>query len=109
MRDVQLAELAGRQFNRVSRWQLAELGFTEKAIRHRLERGRLVVLEQGVFAVPPVLEHDDWGRWMGATLTAPGTWLSHESAAAARGLWSLSRGLETVTRLGDGGPRRHGG
>jgi hypothetical protein len=45
---------------------------------------------------------------MGATLTSPGTVLSHESAAAA---WGLSRQgrLVTVTRRGSGGPRRHGG
>ena len=109
MRDVRLAELAARQFNRVSRWQLAELGFSEMAIRHRLTSGRLVAVEQGVFAVGPVLGHDDWGRWKGATLTAPGTWLSHVSAAAARDLWAPARLLETVTRLGNGGPRRHGG
>jgi hypothetical protein len=109
MRDVQLAALAARQFNRVSRRQLAELGFSEMAIRHRTANGRLALVEQGVFAVGPVLQHDDWGRWMGATLTAPGTWLSHVSAAAARELWSLPRRVETVTRRGDGGPRRHGG
>jgi hypothetical protein len=109
MRDVRLSELAGRQFNRVSRGQLAELGFSEMAIRHRLVSGRLVAVEEGVFAVGPVLEHDDWGRWMGATLTVAGTRLSHASAAAARDLWSLPRRFETVTRLGNGGPRRHGG
>ena len=109
MKDAQLLELAQRQFNRVSCGQLAALGFSQKAIRHRLLRGRLVSVEQGVFAVPPILEHDDWGRWMGATLTAPETVLSHESAAAARDLWTLPRPFETVTRPGDGGPRRHGG
>lgn len=76
---------------------------------HRVSAGRLVAVEEGVFAIAPVLEHDDWGRWMAATLTAPGTTLSHESAAAARGMWSWARPFETVTRSGSGGPRRHGG
>jgi hypothetical protein len=58
--------------------------------------------------VAPVLEHDDWGRWKAATLTARGSVLSHASAAAAWGFWSLSRDFETVTRPGSGGPRRHG-
>lgn len=109
MRDVQLAELASRQFNRVSLEQLTTLGFSEKAIRHRLARGRLQAVEDGVFSVGPPLPHDDWGRWMGATLTAPKTWLSHFSSAAARDLWAPERRFETVTRHGDGGPRRHGG
>jgi len=45
---------------------------------------------------------------MGATLTAPDTVLSHFSAAAAYGTWGLPRELETVSRPGSGGPRRHG-
>jgi hypothetical protein len=102
-------ELAGRQFNRVSRRQLAELGLTDAAIAHRVSAGRLVATEEGVFAVGPVLEHEEWGRWMGATLTAPGSVLSHSSAAAAWGFWSFARAFETVTRPGSGGPRRHGG
>jgi hypothetical protein len=109
MRDVRLAELAGRQYNRVSRQQLTALGFSESGIAKRVAAGRLTILEQGVFAIPPVLEHDEWGRWMGATLTAPGSVLSHVSAAAAWGIWSLPRRFETITRPGNGGPRRHGG
>jgi Transcriptional regulator, AbiEi antitoxin len=109
MRDARLAELAGRQFNRVSRAQLLNLGLTDEAIAYRVASGRLVRVEQGVFAVAPVLEHDNWGRWMGATLTAPNSVLSHASGAVAWGFWSLQRPLETVTRPGCGGPRRHGG
>ena len=109
MRDAQLAQLAGRQFNRVSRSQLAELGFTDNAVRHRVAAGRLVIVEQGVFAIAPVLAHDDWGLWMGATLTCTGSALSHASAICAYGLSSLQRYLEAVTRPGTGGPRRHGG
>jgi Protein of unknown function (DUF559) len=109
MRDVRVAQLAGRQFNRVSRRQLIALGLSDAAIAHRVATGRLVAVEDGVLAVAPVLEHDDWGRWMGATLTAPGSMLSHVSAATARGIWSLPRQFETITRPGSGGPRRHGG
>jgi hypothetical protein len=109
MRDVHLMELAGRQFNRVSRAQLAGLGFSATAIAHRVETGRLVLVEQAVFAVAPVLGDDDWGRWMGATLTQPGSILSHVSAASAWGFWGLSRQFESVTRPGSGGPQRHGG
>jgi hypothetical protein len=108
MWDARIAELAGRQFNRISRGQLFELGLSEKAITHRVLAGRLVAVEQGVFAIAPVLD-DERGRWMGATLTAPGSVLSHLSAAGAWGLLSLSRRFEYVTRPGSGGPRRHGG
>lgn len=82
---------------------------SDAAIVYGVAAGRLVIVEHGVLAVAPVLEHDDWGRWMGATLTAPGSALSHESAAAARGFWGLRRQFETVTRPGNGGPRRFGG
>jgi hypothetical protein len=107
--DVRIAELAGRQFNRVSRSQLAELGLSRSAIDFLLATGRLVAVEDGVFAVAPILEHDEWGRWKAATLTAPGSALSHLSAAVAWQVLSVSRGLVTITRHGNGGPRRHGG
>src|SRR5689334_5987443 len=107
MRDLRIAELAGEQFNRISRGQLRGLGLTERAIKHRCAAGRLVVVEEGVLAIPPVLD-DDWGKWMGATLTAPDTYLSHFSAAAAWGFWGLKRGFEIVTRPGRGGRRLHG-
>jgi very-short-patch-repair endonuclease len=108
MRDARIVEIAGRQFNRISRSQLRALGLHEHTIDHRVARGRLVIVEQGVFAVAPVLD-DDRGRWSGATLTAPGTVLSHASASSAWGFWAPNRSYETVTRPGDGGPRRHGG
>jgi hypothetical protein len=108
MRDVDIAGLAGRQFNRVSRAQLLELGLTQSAIEHRLGSGKLVIAEEGVYAVPPLLAHDDWGLWMGATLTAPESVLSHQSAAAAGDFWTLPRRFEAVTRPGSGGPRMHG-
>ena len=57
------------------------------AIYQRLESERLVSVGEGVFAVAPVLGHDDWGRWMGATLTAPGSRLSLEWAGFAWGFW----------------------
>jgi hypothetical protein len=106
--DRRIVELAARQYNRIGRQQLFALGLTEAGIAHRLAAGRLVIVESGVLAVPPVLD-DDWGSWMGATLTAPGSELSHASAAAARGFWSPPRQFEVVTRPGSGGPRRIGG
>jgi hypothetical protein len=109
MRDRQIAELAGTQFNRVARTQLLDLGLTSSSIQRRVAAGRLVAVEEGVFALAPLLGHEEWGRWMGATLTAPGSVLSHRSAAAAWGFWSVPRAFETITRPGSGGPRRLGG
>ena len=108
MRDVRISQLAARQFNRISRRQLLKLGLSDESITHRLATGRLVHVEPGVFGLAPILD-DDWGNWMGATLTAPGSVLSHMSAANAWGLLSHRQRSETVTRPGSGGPRRHGG
>jgi hypothetical protein len=108
MTDAQVVALAGRQFNRISRQQLLGLGHSDKTIGRAVRASRLVPVEQAVFAVAPLLEHDELGRWMGATLTAPETTLSHVSGAAAWGVWSLERRFETLTRPGSGGPRRHG-
>ena len=107
MRDVHIAGIAGRQHNRISRAQLVGLGLSSDAIVHRIQKGRLVPVEAGVYAVAPVLD-DPWGRWMGATLTAPGSVLSHSSAAVAYGWVEPLRPYETVTRPGSGGPRRFG-
>ena len=109
MKDVHLATLAGNQFNRVAFRQMLDLGYSEAAIAHRRNAGRLVQVEDGVFAFPPVREDDKWGRWMGATLTAPDTVLSHLCAAVAQGALSMEPAVTTVTRPGSGGPRRHGG
>jgi hypothetical protein len=108
VRDTRIAQLAGRQFNRVSRAQLRAIGLSDNAIAHRVAAGRLTIVEHGVFGVSPVLE-DDWGRWSGAALTARHTYLSHASGSSAWGFWLPKRVYETVTRPGHGGPRRHGG
>jgi hypothetical protein len=108
MRDERLLSLAARQFNRVSRPQVLALGWTQRAIEWELERGGLVTCEQGVYAIAPVLTHDVWGKRMAAVLTTPDSVLSHFSAGAAAGHWSLPRPYETVTRPGNGGPRRLG-
>ncbi len=79
-------ELAGRQHGIVARRQLLALGFSKKAIDHRIERGRLHVVAHGVYAVGwPKLTHKR--RRMAAVLACgDGTALSHRSAAA---LWEI--------------------
>jgi hypothetical protein len=79
-------ELVRRQHGVVARRQLLELGFTPKAIDHRMRTGRLHPVFRGVYAVG----RPDLGRlgiWMAAVLTAgPGAALSHGSGAA---LWEI--------------------
>ena len=78
--------LAARQHGVVSRNQLLALGFSAKAIEHRIAKGRLHRVRRGVYAAgrPQLTVH---GRWMAAVLACgPGSVLSHETAAA---LWEI--------------------
>jgi very-short-patch-repair endonuclease len=78
--------LVRRQHGVVSRAQLLALGLSAKAIRHRLENGRLHGVWPGVYAVGrPELTR--YGRWMAAVLASgPDAVLSHQSAAE---LWEI--------------------
>jgi Protein of unknown function (DUF559) len=105
MLDVRLLELLEAQWNRVSLAQMEALGFSRVDVQYRVETGRLRAVHQGVFAGRPFLD-DQRGRWMAATLTAPETCMSHASSGALHGFWDRRRPLETVTRPGNGGPRR---
>jgi very-short-patch-repair endonuclease len=65
---------------------LLALGFTASAIRHRIERGRLVQIWPGIFRVGrmPLTRE---GRFMAGVLAGgEGAVLSHESAAAVWGI-----------------------
>jgi hypothetical protein len=104
MRDVQVVEIAGRQHNRFSRAQARACGLSDREIDSRIRIGRWVAVHDGVLAIAPVLDHPH-GRWIAATLTAPGTVLSFTSALAAWGVWDRPRALEMVTRPGNGGVR----
>jgi very-short-patch-repair endonuclease len=74
--------LAAAQHGVVTRSQLVELGFSPKAIEHRITNGRLHPVRRGVFALGrPELTRQ--GHWMAAvTSCGPEAVLSHESAAA---------------------------
>jgi hypothetical protein len=108
MKHARVVELAARQHNRFSRGQVRALGWTDKAIKVRLESGQWVAVHEAVYAIAPALDFD-LARWTAATLTETGTVLSHVSAAAAWGIHDRPRLFEVVTRPGDGGPRRHDG
>lgn len=89
--------LALRQHGVVTAGQLAELGFSRRAIQHRLARGRLHPVMRGVYAVGrPELSRR--GRWMAAVLCCGSdALLSHRSAAAMWGIVAESAGAIEVT------------
>src|SRR3982751_2134303 len=89
--------LVRRQHGVIARWQLAGLGLTPSAIRHRIRTGRLRPVHRGVYAVgrPELTQH---GRWMAAVLACgPDALLSHESAAALWGIRPQQSGPVTLS------------
>jgi len=106
--DVRLIELASRQHRCVARRQLAELGYSYRAIAHRLAGGRLVAVYDGIYAVAPLVDAARTRR-MAATLTTQGSVLSHASAAAAWAFRPFNEHFEIVTRPGNGGPEQKDG
>ncbi|HVD86307.1 MAG TPA: type IV toxin-antitoxin system AbiEi family antitoxin domain-containing protein [Solirubrobacterales bacterium] len=77
-----------RQHGVLTRAQLLELGFSPKAIKHRIGTGRLHPVARGVYAVGR-RQLDREGRWMAAVLASgPGAALSHRSAAD---LWGFGK------------------
>lgn len=105
--DVRLRRLVAAQEDLVAAWQLSRHGWTRRRIRHWLERRHWQVVHDGVYALTlsPLTRQQ---RWIAAVLTAPGTYLSHASAAACLGFRPWEADFETVVRPGDGGPRRIG-
>jgi very-short-patch-repair endonuclease len=94
---MRIAELARRQYGVVARRQLVQLGLGEDAIDRRLAIGRLHRIHPGVYAVGHRLVPKQ-GWWMAAVLaSAPGTVLSHRSAAALWELVGYSEGAVHVT------------
>jgi very-short-patch-repair endonuclease len=78
--------LAGTQFGVITRPQLRALAYSDEAIDHRIETGRLFVVHRGVSALGR-RELTREGEWMAAVLACgERAALSHESAAE---LWEL--------------------
>lgn len=86
----------------VARRQLIDLGFSAKAIKHRVTVGRLHPVHRGVYVVGRP-ELTPRGRWMAAVLACgPCGALSHESAAALWGVWNVSQVcIDVSVRLGE--------
>jgi very-short-patch-repair endonuclease len=76
-----VAAIATRQYGVVTIAQLREAGLTDRAIRRRVEAGRLKRIHRGVYLAGPVMPPR--GREMAAVLACgPMAFLSHTSAAA---------------------------
>jgi hypothetical protein len=74
--------LVRAQHGVLTRADLLTLGFSERAIKHRVASGRLHPIAAGVYAVGRQELTPD-GRWMAAVLACgEGALLSHRSAAA---------------------------
>jgi hypothetical protein len=102
---VRVAEIAARHDGLVTWSALRAAGLSERQARRAVAELRR--LHEGVFltGLGRVTDHQ---RWLAATLTVPGTVLSHGSAGAARTFWPDIGAFEVVTRAGTGGPRRSG-
>lgn len=81
-----IGELAARQHGVVARRQLLGAGITARMVEWRVQRGRLLRLHAGVYAVGHAQLRRE-GRWLAAVLASgPRAVLSHRSAAALHGL-----------------------
>jgi very-short-patch-repair endonuclease len=86
-----------------------ELGLSEQAVQHRLARGRLYRIEQGVYAVGRQ-EITQSGRWMAAVLgCGTGGVLSHWSAGALWGFAIQRRWIEVSVSTCTDRRRERGG
>src|ERR1700710_2063506 len=102
MRNRDAWILARRQHGVITRRDLLGLGFSPKAIRHRLTTGRLHPIARGVYIVGWPLTERKQG-WMAAVLACgDGATLSHGSAAALWGIGPEGSGPVDISI------RRHG-
>jgi very-short-patch-repair endonuclease len=106
--DVHLLELAAVQADVVAARQLIARGWTRRQIERRAAAGAWTTVHRGVFALTqaPLTQRQ---AWFAATLTEPGTVLSHVSAALCWGFSTRPCPVPMVTRPGSGGPRRFDG
>jgi hypothetical protein len=97
--------LAARQHSVVSWAQLRDLGFTQNAVRHRCDDGRLYRVQPQVYAVVPRLDRAA-SRAMAALLSCgPGAALSHRAAAAVWDIGPWPSGVIDVSAPRNKGPR----
>lgn len=95
-REIAARLLAKEQGGLILENQLTELGFSNAAVRHRVERGRWRRVCSGIFVLAP--EIDGFVTWLrAATMALPEAVVSHEAAAQLHGLTDVPRDRPTVT------------
>ena len=105
MDDGALLRLAGRQHGLLTLAQLTGLGFSEKAIRHRVAVGVLFRVHRGVYAVAGTKDTFEF-RVLAAVLAGGGgTLASHRCAAALFGLRRIRCDAPEITVSGRTAPR----
>src|SRR3954468_11975481 len=104
---MNVRELLAAQYDVVAAWQLIAADWTRAMVDHRVSEHGWRVVHRGVYALTNA-ELTRHQLWMAATLTAPGSVLSHASAAACWGFRPWQSRFETITRPGSGGPKRIG-
>ena len=103
--DRRIAELAARQHGVVSIADLRAEGLGRRAIRHRIDTGRLHTIHRGVYAVGHRRLTRE-GRWLAAVLACgEGALLSHACAASHYGLRQASPTRVDVIVVSRGGRR----
>jgi very-short-patch-repair endonuclease len=100
--------LAARDHNVVTHDELVALGFTPRAIKHRVATRRLHPQARGIYSVgSPRLTRE--GRWMVAVKACgDGAALSHLSAAVLWGFWKRETSRIHVSVSPGANPRRRG-
>jgi very-short-patch-repair endonuclease len=99
--DEAIRTMAERQYGVISLRQLRALGLSEKAIRCRVQRGLLLAIHPGVYAVGHRILTGR-GHLLAAVLAAaPGALLSHRSAGAMWQLLHTSQSRVDVTVPGN--------
>jgi hypothetical protein len=106
--DVALLELAARQRDLVSAWQLRRSGWTWAMVEQHAHDQRWRRIHSGVYALTqaPLTREQ---RRLAATLTAPDSFLTHFSAGAHYGIHRFDAAYETIVRPGNRGRHRSDG
>ena len=96
MFDDLVSDLARRQLGVFARFQLLELGITQRVIDRRLATGRWLRLAPGVYGLPG--HYDSWSRRLWVVYLAAGrdALVSHHSAAAVYRVRQFPEGVLSV-------------
>jgi very-short-patch-repair endonuclease len=107
--DRVIAELAAEQRTIVTRRQLLDIGVSRQAIARAIARGRLCPIHRGVYSLVARAALPALALEQAAILACgPSAVLSHETALALWGLWSLPSGPVQVTVVAGASRERPG-